>query len=112
MAKHKKKTNGTVLVAEAIGRAFGMVPGTANALKMQHPHPVDEAMAALAEGQATLADATAASGDQAAAPGIVVKTTARRRRTAAKPKAALRTSGKGAKKPGRAGTGRSRSGRH
>jgi hypothetical protein len=97
MAKQKKKADGTVVVAEAIGRALGMVPGTAQALKAQHPHPVDDAMAALAEGQTRLAEATVAAGDPAGPIGMPAKRTVTRvRKTAVKParKAVKRMSGR------------------
>jgi hypothetical protein len=105
MAKSKKKSDGTVVVAEAIGRALGMVPGTAEALKVQHPHPVDEAMAALAEGQTKLAEATVAAGDQAAAvPGVRSKAAATKAR-----KTRARNATKRATRPVRTATARSRS---
>jgi hypothetical protein len=81
MARQKKKADGTVVVAEAIGRALGMVPGTAQALKVQHPHPIAEAMTAMAAGQERLAEATVAGGDPAGPIGIPVKRTAMKRRT-------------------------------
>lgn len=66
MAKSKSavagenKTEAVVFAtAEAVGRALGMVAGTVDQLKAAHPHPIDEARAAIAEGQQQLSDLAA-----------------------------------------------------
>jgi hypothetical protein len=104
MAKRENDGGATVAVAEAVGRALGMVAGTADALKAQHPHPVDEAMAALAAGQVRLAEATEAAGDQAASALTSAKTVvARTRKAATKARAsAAKTQRRGTKVMARA----------
>ena len=59
MAKRKKNDGAAVVVAEAIGRALGMVVNTADALKAQLPHPIDEAMAVLRKQGAKASTRTA-----------------------------------------------------
>ena len=43
--------------AEAVGRTIGTVARSVDALRAQHPHPVDEARKTLAAGRKTLARA-------------------------------------------------------
>src|SRR6188472_1149628 len=62
VAKTSGASNGITVAAEAVGSALGRVAGTVDRLKAEHPHPIDEAREALAEGQAIVSDtATAAT---------------------------------------------------
>jgi hypothetical protein len=75
MAK-RKKDGAAVVVAEVIGRALGTVVGTAEALKAQHPHPIDEALTALDAGEVKLAEASAAVGKRSREIGTSLKAAA------------------------------------
>ena len=61
MAKTSGASNGITVAAEAVGSALGRVAGTVDRLKAEHPHPIDEAREALAEGQAIVSDTATAA---------------------------------------------------
>ena len=85
MAKGKSKPIITVVdrTAEAVGRALGGVASTIESLRVQHPHPVEEAREALAAGQKAIAGVTSNAATGATAIIKKAKAIARRTRKAA-----------------------------
>ncbi|HVH28025.1 MAG TPA: hypothetical protein VM818_14750 [Vicinamibacterales bacterium] len=80
MAKRKSKSSAAVdRAAEAVGNTLGSIAGTIESLQSQHPHPVEEARAALAAGQQTLT--AVASKAATGATAIIKKAKAVARRT-------------------------------
>lgn len=63
VAKTEDSNTGINAAAEAVGSALGRVAGTVDRLKADHPHPIDEARAALAQGQAVVKDTAAAASE-------------------------------------------------
>ena len=63
MANTKDASTGITAAAEAVGSALGHVAGTVDRLKAEHPHPIDEAREALAQGQAVVKDTAAAASE-------------------------------------------------
>src|SRR5689334_10294333 len=58
MSEHDAVGDVMMGVAESVGRAAGAVAGQVDAIRAEHPHPVEEAKEAVATGTAKVAAAT------------------------------------------------------
>jgi hypothetical protein len=58
MSKDDALQNVVTGVAEAVGGALGSIAGQVDAIKAEHPHPVEEVRGVIADGQARAATMT------------------------------------------------------
>jgi hypothetical protein len=99
VAQTKDPNTGITAAAEAVGSALGHVAGAVDRLKADHPHPIDEAREALAQGQTVVKDtAAAASEGVSAVIDTARKAVATVRKTAARSRPRVKRAKKAARR--------------